>query len=97
MIVQVRPFDPPMFGVPVVRLMSTAGESSFVSTSTAQAEGVLPPPVGVPRSSIPTMPLTPASRVVQPPVPTSLVGAFRGMVTRIPSVPIVPTSFTHTS
>ena len=29
-IVQVRPFDPPVIGVPVGRIMSTVGESSFV-------------------------------------------------------------------
>ena len=88
-IVQVRPFDPPIFGVPVGRIMSTVGESSFVFTSTTPVEGLLPPPASAPRSSIPTTPLTPASRVVQPPVPTSLAGASGGMVTRIPSIPIV--------
>ena len=89
MIIQVRPFDSPVIGVPVGRIMSTAGESSFVSTSATQVEGVLLPLVGSPRSSIPTMPLTPASRVVQPPVLTSLAGASGGMVTRIPSIPTV--------
>ena len=94
-IVQVRHFDPPMIGVPMGRIMSTTGESSFIPTSAAPAEGVLPPPVGVPRSSIPTMPLTPVSRVVQQLVPTSLAGASGGMVTGIPSIPIVPSSFTY--
>ena len=97
LILQVRPFDPPVIGVPVGRIMSTTGESSFTSTSVAPAEGVLPPPVGAPRTSIPTISLTPASRVVQPPTPTSLAGASGGMVTGIPSVPTVPTSFAHTS
>ena len=92
-----HPFDPPIFGVPVDRIMSTAGESSFVFTLATLAEGVLPPPVSASRSRIPTMPLTLASRVVQPPVPTSLVGASGGMVTGIHSIPIVPSSFTHTS
>ena len=96
-IVQVHPFDPPMIGVPMGRIMSTAGESSFNSTSAALAEGVLPPSVNAPRSSIPTTPLTPVSRVVQPLVPTSLASATGGMVTGIPSVPTVPTSFTHTA
>ena len=86
-----------MIGVTLRRIMSTIGESSSTSTSAAPAEGVLPPLVGAPRSSIPTMPLTPMSRVVQPPTPTSLVGASSGMVTGIPSVPIVPNSFTHIS
>ena len=43
------------------------------------------------------MPLTPASRVVQLPVPTSLVGDSGGMVTGIPSIHTVATSFTHTA
>ena len=86
-----------MIGVPVGRIMSTTGESSFISTSVAPAKGVPPPSVGAPRSSIPTTPLTPASRVVQPPAPTSLAGASGGMVTRIPSVPIVPTLIAHTT
>ena len=97
MIVQVRPFDSPMIGVPMGRTMSTIGESYFTSTSAAPAEGVLPPPVGAPRTSIPTTSLTPASRVVQPLAPTSLVGTSGGMVTTIPSVPSVPTSFANIS
>ena len=47
-IIQVLPFDPPVIGVPVGRIMSTAGESSFIFTSTILAEGVRPPPVGSP-------------------------------------------------
>ena len=86
-----------MTGVPLGRIMYTIGESSSTSTSATLAEGVLPPLVGAPRSSIPTTPLTPASQVVQPPAPTILAGASGGMVTGIPTVPIVPTSFTHTS
>ena len=76
--------------------MSTTGESSFTFTSAALADGVLPPLVSTPRTNIPTMPLTPASRVVQPPAPTSLAGASGGMVIGIPSVHTVPTSFAHT-
>ena len=95
MIVQVRPFNSPVIGVPLGRLMATVGESSSTSTSTAPPEGVLPPPIGAPRTSIPTTPLTLASRVVQPLTPTSLAGTSGGMVTGIPSVPSVPTSFTH--
>ena len=60
-IIQVRPFDPPVIGVPVGRIMSTTGESSFTSTSTALDKGVLPPLVGAIRTSIPTTPLTPTS------------------------------------
>ena len=97
MIVHVHPFKPPVIGVPVGRIMSTIGESSFTSTLATLAEGVLPPPVGAPRSSIPSTPLTPVIRVVQPLAPTSLAGASGGMVTGIPSVPTVPTSFAHTA
>ena len=75
-IVQVRPFDPPVIGVPVGRIMSITGEISFSFTSATPAEGVLTPPVSTPRTSIHTMPLNPMSRVVQPPTPTSLAGAF---------------------
>ena len=35
--------------------------------------------------------------MVQPPVPTSIAGAFVGMVTGIHSIPTVPSSFTHTA
>ena len=56
-----------------------------------------PPPIGAPRTSIPTTPLTPASRVVQPLSPTNLEGTSSGVVTWIPSVPSVPTSFAHTT
>ena len=65
MIVQVRPFDSPILGVPVGRIMSTTGESYFVFTLGILAEGALPLPVSAPRSSIPTTPLTPVSRVVR--------------------------------
>ena len=95
--IQVRPFNPPVIGVPVGRIMSIVGESYFTSTLAALAEGVPPPPIGTPRTSIPTTSLTPASRVVQPPSPTSLAGASSGMVTRITSVPTIPTSFAHTA
>ena len=86
-----------MIGVPLGRIMSTAGESSSTSTSATPTEGVPPPPIGAPRTSIPTTPLTPASRVVQPLALTSLVGDSGGMVTGISSVPTVPTSYAHTA
>ena len=79
------------------RIMSTVGESSFTFTSVVPAEGVLPPPVSTPRTNILTMPLTPANRVVQPPARTSIAGASGGMVTGIPSVPTLPTSFADTT
>ena len=86
-----------MIGVLVGRIMSTAGERSFIPTSATSAERVLPTPVSTPITNIPTMPLTPWSRVVQPPAPTSLASTSGGMVIRIPSVPSVPTSFAHTA
>src|SRR5713226_7985917 len=67
-IVQVRPFDSPVLGVPVGRIMSSTEESPFVFTSAVSAEGVIPPPVSAPRSSIRSTPLTLTSQVVQPPV-----------------------------
>ena len=60
-IIQVHPFDPPVIGIPVGRIMSTVGEISSTSTLAALDEGVIAPLVGAPRSSIPTTPLTPAS------------------------------------
>ena len=36
-IVQVRPFDPPVIGLPMDRIMSSAGESSFIFTSAIPA------------------------------------------------------------
>ena len=60
-IVQVRPFDSPILGVPVGRIMSTTGEISFAFTSAFPVEGVLPPPVSTPRFGLPTAPLTPMS------------------------------------
>ena len=83
-IVQVRPFDSPVLGVPVGRVMSSAEESSFVFTSTLLVEGVLPPPVSAPTSSLPSTPLTPASQVVQPPVHSNQGGTFDDMVIGIP-------------
>ena len=97
MIIQVRLFDSPMIDAPVGRLMSSAGESSYTSTSTAPAKGVLPPSVGAPRENIPTTPLTPSSRVVRPLASTNLVGTSGGLITGIPSVPHVSTSFAHTT
>ena len=96
-IVQVRPFDSPVLGVLVGRIMSTTGESSFVFTSAISAEGVLPPSVSAPRSSIPSTPLTPASQVVQPSVHSNLVGTSGDTVTRIPSIPTIPCSFPYTT
>ena len=96
-IVQVIPFDSPVLGIPVGRIMSSVEESTFVFTSTLPVEGVLPPPVSAPRSSLPSTPLTPASRVVQPLVHSNLVGTSSDMVTGIPSIPTVLSSFPYTT
>ena len=79
------------------RIMSSTSESSFVFTSAIPIEGVLPPPVSTHIFSIPSTLLTPASRVVQPPVHSNLVGTSSDMVTRIPSIPTVTSSFTYTT
>ena len=96
-IVQVHPFNSPMIGVPMGRIMSSAGQSYSTSTSVASAEGVPPPPVGAPRADIPTTPLTPASRVVRPSASTNVVGTFGGVVTGILIVPSASTSFACTA
>ena len=97
MIVQVRPFDSPVLGVPVGRVMSSTEESSFVFTSTIPVEGVLPPPVSTPRSSFPSTPLTPTSRVVQPPVHSNIGGTSGNTVAGIPGIPTIPSSFPCTT
>ena len=94
-IVHVCPLNSPVVDVLVGRLISSAGESSSTSTSVAPAEGVPPPMVGSAREKIPTTPLNPASRVVQPPASTNVVGTSSGVVTGIPSVPSASTSFAH--
>ena len=96
-IIQVRPFNSPMIGVPMSRLMSSVGESPSTLISTILAEGVPPPLVGTPRKNIPATPLTPSSRVVQPSTSTNVVGTSCGVVTRIPSVPFASPSFLHTT
>ena len=63
-IVQVHPFDSPVIGVPMSRLMASSGEGPFTPISAILTEGVPHPPVGTPRTNIPTTPLTPANRVV---------------------------------
>ena len=76
-----------MIGVLVGRLMSSAGESPSTSTSATPAEGVPPPLVGTPRKNIPATPLTPDSRVVQPPASTNVVGTSGGVVIGLPNAP----------
>ena len=79
------------------RIMSSVEESPFVFTSGVPVEGVLPPLVSAPRSSIPSTPLNPASRVVQLPVHSNLVGTFGDMVSGIPNIPTIPYSFPYTT
>ena len=86
-----------MFGVSVGKIMSTVGESSFVFTSATPAEGVLPPPESAPRYSIPTTPLTPVSRVVQPLTSSNAAGPSSGVVVGIPNAPFASHSFMHTA
>ena len=77
--------------------MSSEGESSFVFTSTLPVEGVLPPLASAPRSNLPSTPLTPASRVVQPPVYSNIGSMSGDMATGIPSIPTIPSSFPYTT
>ena len=53
-IVQVLPFDSPVIGVPVSRLMASSGEGPSIAISTILVEGLPPPLVGTPRTNIPT-------------------------------------------
>ena len=85
-----------MIGVPLSRLMSSAGESPSTPISVILAEGVPPPWIGTPRTSILATPLTPASQVVQPPTSTNVEGTSGGVVTGIPIIPSASPSFAHT-
>ena len=49
MTVQVLPFDLPVIGVPMSRLMASSREGPYTPISGISAEGVPPPPVGIPR------------------------------------------------
>ena len=77
--------------------MASLGEGPSTLISTILVEGVPPPPVGNPITSIPTTPLTPSSRVVQPPTSTNVVAPSSGVVTSIPSAPFASPSFAHTA
>ena len=77
--------------------MSSAEESPFVFTSTIPVEGVLPTPVSAPRSSFPSTPLTPMRRMFQPLVHSNIGGTSGDMVTGIPSIPTIPSSFPYTT
>ena len=56
-----------------------------------------PPSVGTPRRNITSTPLTPSSRVVQPPNSMNVVGPSSGVVTGIPSAPFPSSYFAHTA
>ena len=86
-----------MIVFPVSRLMASAGEIPSTPISAISAEGVTPPPVGTPSTNIPSTALNPASRLVQPPASTNVVGNFGGVVTGIPSAPFASPSFMHTA
>ena len=77
--------------------MSSFGEGISTPTSAILAGGVLPPPVGAPRPSASTAPLSPSSRVVQPSAPSIVVDSFSGVVTGIPSAPFGSPSFMDTT
>ena len=72
-----------MIGVPVSRVMSSSREGISTPTSTILDGGVPPPLVGAPRLSTSTAPLSPSSRVVQPPAPSDVVDMSSGVVTSI--------------
>ena len=96
-IVQVLPFSSPAIGVPLSKDMSSSGEGISTPPSTILASGVPPPPVGAPRPSASTAPLSPSSRVVQPLTPSNVVDTPSGVVTRIPSAPFASPSFMQTT
>ena len=77
--------------------MASSGEGPSTPILAILAEGVPPPPIGTPRTNIPATPSTPASRVVQPPASTNVVGPSGGVVTGIPSAPFASPSFAHTA
>ena len=96
-IIQVLPFDSPMNGFPMSRIMASSGEGPSTPILAISTEGVPTPPVGTPKANIPATPLTPVGWVVQPLVSTNVVRPYCGVVTRIPSAPFSSPSFTHTA
>ena len=60
-IVQVLPFSSLAIGFHLRRDMSISGEGIFTPTSSILASGFPPPPVGAPRPSAYTTPLSPSS------------------------------------
>ena len=97
MIVQVFPFDSPVIGVPMSRLMSRSGEGPSTPMLAIPAKGVPPPLVGTPRKNISSTPLTSAIKVVQPLNSTKVVGSSGGVVNGIPNAPFSSPYFAHTS
>ena len=95
MIIHVIAFDKLVIGVPVSRVMASFGEGISTPTLVVLARGVPPPPIGTPRPNTPTTPLSPSSRVVQPPASSHVVYPSSGVVTRIPSAPFSLPSFMH--
>ena len=77
--------------------MASSRDGPSTPISVIPVEGVPPPPVGTPRTNTPTTPLTPASRVVQPPTSTNVVGSYVGLVVGISNAPFASPSFAHTA
>ena len=76
--------------------MSSSREGIFTPTSAILDGGLPPPPVGAPRPSTYTTPLSPSSWVVQPPTPSIVVYSSSGVVTGISSAPFASPSFMQT-
>ena len=86
-----------MIGVPMSNIMASSAEGISTPTSAVLVGGVTPPPVGTPRPSAPTAPLSPSIWVVQPPTSLNVVGPSSGFVIGVPSAPFASPSFMHTS
>ena len=56
-------------------------------------DGFSPPLVNAPIPSASTAPLSSSARVVNPSVPSNVIGQSSGVVTRIPSVPFTSSPF----
>ena len=97
MIVQVIPFDSPIIGVPVRRVMARSGEGISTPTSVVLAGGVPSSLVATPRPNAPTTPLSLSSWVVKPPTYSNVVDPYSGVFFGIPSAPFSSPYFMHTS
>ena len=96
-IVEVFPFNSPVIGVPLRKVISRSGEGISTPNSSILVGGVPPPPVGTSIPSASTAPLSPSSQVVQPPTPSNVVDQSSGVVTRVPCALFSSPSFMHTT